>query len=385
MQRLAQELSRLRSGSRHRSLSLPQRHRLHVERLPRSLRPPGVAPGLDRGARGRYRRRRRRLPPAARPPARACRAGGVRRGLLRLRARRSTSRPAFSPTWRCSPPCRTGTTPSSTTSGSTPASRRACTPGMPGSIGCRTTMSTPSRTPSSGPGVPARATSGSPIESVYSMDGDIAPVAELHALARVDEAVLIVDEAHGTGIFGAIRPRLQRKARYDERLIVLHTCGKALGVAGGLVCGPSVAIDYLINAARPFIYSTAPPAYVAAAVRRALDADRRGALAAAAAAAAFCLRRSTAGRHGRDSAVAAAGTQIIPVILGDAAAGGRSGGGVAAPRLRRARHPPADGAGGHLAAAHLDRRRAQRGRDRGAGRRPRARCCRTLEEAQVPA
>lgn len=152
------------------------------------------------------------------------------------------------------------------------------------------------------------------IESVYSMDGDIAPVAELHALARDHDAILIVDEAHGTGIFGP-SGRGFSEGRYDERLIVLHTCGKALGLSGGLVCGPSVAIDYLINAARPFIYSTAPPPYMACAVRRALELvdeepERRARLLAlsAFAEARLALRAP--------SAVAAAGTQIIPIILG---------------------------------------------------------------------
>lgn len=152
------------------------------------------------------------------------------------------------------------------------------------------------------------------IESVYSMDGDIGPVAELHALARAEDAVLIVDEAHGTGIFGATG-RGFSEGRYDDRLIVLHTCGKALGVAGGLVCAPAIAIDYLINAARPFIYSTAPPAYVAAAVQRALmlvdeEPWRRQRL--------LQLSAFAAGRlaQGAGAALAAAGTQILPVILG---------------------------------------------------------------------
>ncbi|MBK8211145.1 MAG: 8-amino-7-oxononanoate synthase [Rhodospirillales bacterium] len=152
------------------------------------------------------------------------------------------------------------------------------------------------------------------VESVYSMDGDIAPVADLHALACTHDAVLIVDEAHSTGIFGPTG-RGFSEGRYDERLIVLHTCGKALGVAGGLVCGPAVAIDYLINAARPFIYSTAPPPYVARAVHRALELideepERRSRLLALMA---FATER-LALRAG--SVVAAAGTQIIPVILG---------------------------------------------------------------------
>jgi len=152
------------------------------------------------------------------------------------------------------------------------------------------------------------------IESVYSMDGDVAPVADLLALAHAHDAVLIVDEAHATGIFGATG-RGFTEGRYDERLIVLHTCGKALGVAGGLLCGPSIAVDYLINAARPFIYSTAPPPYVAVAVRRALELVdeepwRRARLLELSRLAADKLARSAGG------AVAAAGTQILPVILG---------------------------------------------------------------------
>ena len=156
------------------------------------------------------------------------------------------------------------------------------------------------------------------IESVYSMDGDIAPVAELHALARAEDTVLIVDEAHGTGIFGA-SGRGFTEGTYDERLIVLHTCGKALGVAGGLVCAPAIVVDYLVNAARPFIFSTAPPAYVAAAVQRALrlvdeEPWRRQRLLALSAFAAERLSEVA------DGMLAAVGTQILPVILGSEAA-----------------------------------------------------------------
>jgi len=108
------------------------------------------------------------------------------------------------------------------------------------------------------------------VESVYSMDGDLAPLPELVALAEDMDAILIVDEAHATGIFGA-RGRGSSEGMEGERLITLHTCGKALGASGALVCGPSVVIDYLVNAARPFIYSTAPPPLVAAVVKRALE------------------------------------------------------------------------------------------------------------------
>ncbi|MBL8659306.1 MAG: aminotransferase class I/II-fold pyridoxal phosphate-dependent enzyme [Rhodospirillales bacterium] len=107
------------------------------------------------------------------------------------------------------------------------------------------------------------------VESVYSMDGDLAPIGDLMGLARASDAMLIVDEAHATGVFGASGRGLCEGLE-GEGLITLHTCGKALGAAGALVCGPSAVIDYLINTARPFIYSTAPPPLVAAVVRRAL-------------------------------------------------------------------------------------------------------------------
>jgi 8-amino-7-oxononanoate synthase len=151
-------------------------------------------------------------------------------------------------------------------------------------------------------------------ESVYSMDGDVAPVQDLHALAHAHDAVLIVDEAHASGIFGPTG-RGFTEGRYDERLITLHTCGKALGVAGGLVCGPAVAMEYLINAARPFIYSTAPPPYVAAAVCRALrlvdeEPWRRERLLRLASFAGRRLGEALGGAAARSR------TQIIPVILG---------------------------------------------------------------------
>jgi 8-amino-7-oxononanoate synthase len=152
------------------------------------------------------------------------------------------------------------------------------------------------------------------IESVYSMDGDVGPVASLHALVHDRDAVLIVDEAHASGIFGPSGRGLA-EGRYDDRLITLHTCGKALGVAGGLLCGPAVIIDYLINAARPFIYSTAPPPLIAAAVHRALrlvdeEPWRRAQLQRRAEHAARRLSQAL------PACVRDGGTQIIPVVLG---------------------------------------------------------------------
>jgi hypothetical protein len=93
------------------------------------------------------------------------------------------------------------------------------------------------------------------VESVYSMDGDFAPLQELDALARAYEAVLVVDEAHATGVFGA-RGRGCGEGLHGPHWITLHTGGKALGVAGALICANADTIDYLINRARPLF--TAP-------------------------------------------------------------------------------------------------------------------------------
>ncbi|HSO43562.1 MAG TPA: 8-amino-7-oxononanoate synthase [Rhodospirillales bacterium] len=154
------------------------------------------------------------------------------------------------------------------------------------------------------------------VESVYSMDGDLAPLCDLVALAEDLDAILIVDEAHATGIFGP-RGRGLSEGLDGERLITLHTCGKALGCAGALVCGPAVIIDYLINTARPFIYSTAPPPLVAAVVKRALELIdeepwRRERLRERTGYARACLRTVLG------EAQPFPDSQILPVILGGA-------------------------------------------------------------------
>jgi 8-amino-7-oxononanoate synthase len=152
------------------------------------------------------------------------------------------------------------------------------------------------------------------VESVYSMDGDEAPMAALTAVARDHDAMLIVDEAHATGVLGPGGRGLTGGCHGDN-VISLHTCGKALGVAGALVCGTATVIDYLISTSRPFIYSTAPPAAVASAVHRALilvdeEPWRRQRLQVLSARA----RDALAAVCG--TAVPATGTQIIPVVLG---------------------------------------------------------------------
>lgn len=108
------------------------------------------------------------------------------------------------------------------------------------------------------------------VESVYSMEGDLAPLTDLAALARAEQAVLVVDEAHATGVFG---PQGQGLAHgLEAEVLSLHTCGKGLGVSGGLICGPRPMVDTLINRARPFIFATAPSPLNAGLVRAALRA-----------------------------------------------------------------------------------------------------------------
>jgi 8-amino-7-oxononanoate synthase len=104
-------------------------------------------------------------------------------------------------------------------------------------------------------------------ESVFSMDGDHAPLREMVELKERFSAWLMVDEAHATGLYGAHRRGLAEELGVSSHIEVqMGTLGKALGASGGYICGSRALIDYLINRARTFIFSTAPvPASVAAA------------------------------------------------------------------------------------------------------------------------
>jgi 8-amino-7-oxononanoate synthase len=108
------------------------------------------------------------------------------------------------------------------------------------------------------------------VESLYSMDGDRAPLSDLMAIADRHDAVLLVDEAHATGVFGADGRGLADSISGRENVIALRTCGKALGCEGALVCGPAVVTDFLVNRGRGFIFSTAPSPLMAAVARAAL-------------------------------------------------------------------------------------------------------------------
>jgi len=112
------------------------------------------------------------------------------------------------------------------------------------------------------------------VESVYSMDGDSPALADLVAIAGRFDAVLVVDEAHATGVLGPDGRGLTAPFEGRDNLITLHTCGKALGTSGGFVLGPKVVRDFLVNRARPFIFATAPSPLIAAVTRTALRISR---------------------------------------------------------------------------------------------------------------
>ena len=105
-------------------------------------------------------------------------------------------------------------------------------------------------------------------ESIFSMDGDAAPLREIVALKEKYGAWLMVDEAHATGLYGEQGRGLADELGVSSRIeIQMGTLGKALGASGGYICGSRALIDFLVNRARSFIFSTAPVPAAAAAAR----------------------------------------------------------------------------------------------------------------------
>ena len=110
------------------------------------------------------------------------------------------------------------------------------------------------------------------VESVYSMDGDVAPLGEIAALCEKYQAHLIVDEAHATGVFGHQGEGVvQRDHLQDKVLARVHTFGKAMGTHGAIVLGSNNLRSYLVNFARSFIYTTALPMHALAAIEAAYE------------------------------------------------------------------------------------------------------------------
>jgi 8-amino-7-oxononanoate synthase len=157
-------------------------------------------------------------------------------------------------------------------------------------------------------------------DGVFSMDGDLAPLPELARLARDADAWLVVDDAHGLGVLGATgRGVLEHFALDSDAVPVLvGTLGKAFGSFGAFVAGSAALIEFLIQTARPYAYTTALPQPVAAATRAALaiaqgEGWRRERLAR-------LVARFRAGCAALGVPLSASTTPIQPVSLGDAAA-----------------------------------------------------------------
>lgn len=98
------------------------------------------------------------------------------------------------------------------------------------------------------------------VESIYSMDGDAAPLSEICVIAEQNEAYVIVDEAHSTGVFGKNGEGLTVELGLQNKVWArVHTFGKAIGSHGAIIVGSNLLRDFLINFCRPFIYTTAMP------------------------------------------------------------------------------------------------------------------------------
>jgi 8-amino-7-oxononanoate synthase len=154
------------------------------------------------------------------------------------------------------------------------------------------------------------------VESLFSMDGDEAPLGDYAELCAQHGAYLIVDEAHAVGIYGSRGSGLvDEHGVADQVFLSISTAGKALGVAGAFVAGPAWAIDYLIQRARPFIFSTAAPPSLASAIYASLtlvehEPERRER-----------VRELAAGLRSRLTAagvpIGPGTSHIVPVFIGD--------------------------------------------------------------------
>jgi 8-amino-7-oxononanoate synthase len=159
-------------------------------------------------------------------------------------------------------------------------------------------------------------------DTVFSMDGDLAPLAELVELSERFDALLVIDEAHATGVLGekgtGLTELLPVTRKPDpDRVVKIGTLSKALGTQGGFVCGTRRLIDYLVNTARPYIFSTALTPPMAGAAWRAVTIasaarDSRQHLAGLSAALRAGVTNMVA-QHAQSS-------PIIPIIVGEATA-----------------------------------------------------------------
>jgi len=153
------------------------------------------------------------------------------------------------------------------------------------------------------------------VESIFSMDGERAPLQDLASLARRYDAELIVDEAHATGVCGPDGRGCVAEAGLGGRVLAtVHTCGKALAAAGALVCGSAALRSLLINRARTFIFNTALPPYFAAQVAQGMRlADGAQTERRQVADLSLFLRNELQG-NGFDTA--GSDSHLVPVVLG---------------------------------------------------------------------
>jgi 8-amino-7-oxononanoate synthase len=152
-------------------------------------------------------------------------------------------------------------------------------------------------------------------ETVFSMDGDIAPVTEVFTLADRYGAGVIVDEAHATAVHGPSGRGIAAASGCADFLVAaVHPCGKALASAGAFVCGSAVLKEHLINHARTFVFSTAPPPYMAGQIRAALrlalamDRERKELLVRS--------KRFAAALRSQGWDTGNSTTQIVPAVIG---------------------------------------------------------------------
>jgi len=155
-------------------------------------------------------------------------------------------------------------------------------------------------------------------DAVFSMDGTLAPLPQLLALAQRHGALLMVDDAHGFGVLGP--DGTGSLAHFDlrsEHLVYVGTLGKALGVAGAFVAAHENVIEWLIQRARPYVFSTAPPPALAVALQAALDIVTGAAGGALRAALAARIARLRAALDVRPWQLLPSTTAIQPIVIGD--------------------------------------------------------------------
>ncbi len=154
-------------------------------------------------------------------------------------------------------------------------------------------------------------------DGVFSMDGDVAPLDEIVELARRHDVRVVVDEAHGTGAIGpGGRGAVAEAGLEDEVDVIVGTLGKALGAYGAYACCDATMARYLVNAARPFIFSTAPPPPAVAGALAALELLRTEPRRVERLQANAGVLRAALAQEGFE--VAGSSTQIVPLVVGDA-------------------------------------------------------------------